>query len=164
MSDQGTVYAAFVDARLKVERDRRAGLESRAANVVTSSAALVSLVFALVAVVLGKDHTVASGARWGVIVALALFAVAGIFALVAGMLRRYTVPDDATLNTALGEHWTDTETTARLTCAWLDLDTLLTLRRGNNQKTWWLDWALRIQLIAAITLAFAVGWELYGLA
>lgn len=162
MSEQGTVYAAFVDARLKVERERRASLESRAAAVVTTSAALVSLVLALVAVVLGVDHQITSGARWGVIGALGLFSTAGLFALVVGMLRRYTVPDDLTLKSALGEHRTDTETTARLTCAWLDLDTLLSLRRGNNQKAWWLDWALRIQLFAVVVLASAIGWEMYN--
>ena len=41
MSDQGTVYAAFVDTRLHVERERRAGVETRAIAVVTSSAAFV---------------------------------------------------------------------------------------------------------------------------
>lgn len=127
----------------------------------TSSAALVSLVLALVAIVRGKDHQITSGARWGVIGALALFVIAGLLALVAGMLRKYTVPDDVNLKSALGEHWTDTETTARLTCAWLDLDTLLSLRKGNNQKTWWLDWALRVQLCAVAILASAIGWQLH---
>jgi hypothetical protein len=55
----------------------------------------------------------------------------------------------------------DTEVSARLACAWMNLDTLLSLRKGNNRKAWWLDWALRIQLSAVVVLGTAVGWELY---
>lgn len=160
MSDQGSVYAAFVEERLKTERERRATQEARAIAVVTSSAALVSLIFALAALVIGKDYQFTSGAKWFVVAALALFALGGLSALIAGLLLEYDVPDDATLQACLGNHWTDTETSARLSCAWMNLDTLLSLRRGNNRKSWWLDWALRVQVLAVAVLGGAVGWEL----
>jgi hypothetical protein len=161
MSDQGSVYFAFIEGRLKAERDRRTTQEARAAAVVNSSAALVSLIFALVALVIGEDETFSSETRCLVIAALALFGLAGLGALMAGQLHTYEVPDDATLERCLGEQWTDTETSARLACSWMNLDTLLSLRRGNNRKSWWLDWALRAQLLALVVLGSAVGWELY---
>jgi hypothetical protein len=159
--EQGLVYYSFIQASIKEERDRRSAQESRATGVVTSSGALVTLVFALVAVVLGKDYKFASGATWLVIAALGLFALASLFALLAGLLLKYEVPDKRTLEATLGSHWTDTEASARLACAWMSLDTLLTLRSGNNRKSWWLDWALRMQLSAVVTLGAAVAWELY---
>jgi hypothetical protein len=92
---------------------------------------------------------------------LALFVTAAVLALVAGLLRKQVVPDMTTLKESLGARWTDTEVSARLACAWLDLDTLLSLRRGNSKRTWWLDFSLRSQLIGAILLGLAVGWELF---
>ena len=50
---------------------------------------------------LGKDHTIASGARWGVIAALAVFSLSGFLAMVSGLMRKYVVPDDATSESAL---------------------------------------------------------------
>jgi hypothetical protein len=161
MSDQGSAYFDFIETRLKSERDRRAAQETRATAVVTSSAALVSLIFVLVAVVIGKAHTFISGARWLVIGALVLFTLAGLSALIAGLLLNYEVPDEATLRSCLDDHWTDTEISARLACAWMNLDTFLSLRKGNNRKSWWLDWAPRTQLLAVVVLGAAVGWELY---
>ncbi len=146
--------------RLKSERDRRAAMEARAITVITSSSALISLIFALVAILVGKDYKFMSGAKVIVVIALVIFAVSALCALFAGQLRTYKVPSQTTLLATLNEHWADSEVDAVLACSYMDYDTLLSLRLGNDHKAWWLDQALRSQLGAGAVLTLAVVDEL----
>lgn len=159
-SDQGEVYYEVMSARLDAERDRRTTLETRGTTVVTSSAALVSLGLLLTALVAGKDYRFQSGASVLVLIALGLFVLAGGAALMAGQLHKYKVPTDETLKSCLDEHWTDTAVSARLAAAWMNLETILSLRSGNDKKAWWLNWALRFQVFAIMALAVAAVWEI----
>lgn len=163
MSDQGSVYAEFINGRLANERERRGKIETRATAVTTTSAALISLIVAALALIVGEKHTFAGESENAVLVALALYALSSGCSLAAGLLRSYTVPDEATLKTALGEHWTDSEVSARLACAWMDLDGLLSLRKVNNSKSRWLDRALWTQLAATVALGVAAAIEVVNL-
>ncbi|WP_273653438.1 hypothetical protein [Cellulomonas fimi] len=160
MSDQGSVYAAYIARNLTNERERRTALEARAGTVTSTSAALVALVATVGAWLGGSGRTYATGTVAAVVVALALFIASALLALVCGQLRPYQVPDPATLQAFITVSWTDTEVTARNNAAWLDLDTLTTLREGNGTKSRALDWSLRAQLLALAALGVAVAWEL----
>ncbi|WP_456788329.1 hypothetical protein [Cellulomonas sp. P5_C5] len=159
MSDQGEVYAAFIARNVATERERRTALESRATTVTSTSAALVALVATVSGWLAGSGRVYAAGTVTAVVVALALFVASAFLALVCGQLRAYQVPDPEFLKEFLSTRWTDTEITARNNAAWLDLDTLTTLRDGNAIKSMALDWSLRTQLLALVALAVAVAWE-----
>jgi hypothetical protein len=47
VSDQGEVYAAFIENELKVERDRRTALDARGLAIVTTSGTLTTLLVAV---------------------------------------------------------------------------------------------------------------------
>jgi hypothetical protein len=161
LSEQGQTYYEYVGKLLEVERKRTDRIDTRSSAVTTASATLVALGVGLVTILFGKDYKFESAvARWTVLLALAFLLAAATLALIAGLLRKQVVPDKATLTAALEDHWTDTETSARLACAWLDFDTLLSLRQANSKRTWWLDGSLRCQLVGAITLVVSIGWEL----
>lgn len=163
MADQGTTYAAYVADRLKVERERLDRIETRASGVITSSAAIIGLIVAALALIVGKDHTFTGFAAAAASFAVVAYALAMLFVLLAGMLRKSEVPDDATLQAALTEHWTDTEISARLACAWMDLGSLLTLRKANDGRTWYLDLALWAQLAGSVALVVATITEVWSL-
>jgi hypothetical protein len=158
-SDQGTQYHAFVTEQLKAEYDRRTALEARGLSVVTSSGALVTLVFAVAAFTLGKDYKPSAVAKIGLGVSLVLFVVAAGFGLLANFLRKYKIVSAATLDLMLTSHWTDSETAARNICAVVDSSTLISLREGSNDKARQVTWALSCQLLALGALVFTVLWE-----
>jgi hypothetical protein len=56
----------------------------------------------------------------------------------------------------------DTEVSARLAASWMNLDTILSLRRGNDRKAGWLNYALRLQVLAILLLAIAAAWEVHS--
>jgi hypothetical protein len=135
-------------------------LDARAAAVATTSSAFIALAGALTVLVTGKDYTFsAEGARGVLLSAAALLIAAGI-ALFAGTSRQYEVADGATLTKMLTEHWTDTETTARYTSAWLNVKTIKSLRTGNNRKAGQLVVAHIVQLTGIAGLVITLGWEL----
>lgn len=163
MADQGDAYAGFIEAELKNERDRRAGLDARGLGVVTTSSALIALVLSLSVVVTGTDFTVSGLSAAGVFLSLLLFMVAGVAGILANANRSHEVASTETLNEMLCSHWTDTEVTARNIRASLNVRTLSTLRAGNNVKVGFLTAALVCQLVAIAALVVAIGRELLAL-
>ncbi|MBX3099567.1 MAG: hypothetical protein KF761_08305 [Salinibacterium sp.] len=158
--DDGATYSLFIENELKIERARRELQTKTATAVITTSSALIALLVALFALLAGKDFVFQAGARWVVIAALALFFLSAVAALVAGQLVEYLVADETTLSRILNDHWGDTVNDSRLASAWINFDTLVSLRRGCNARSWWLDWALRLQVLGALALALGVGWQI----
>jgi hypothetical protein len=60
ISPAGAVYQAMVDSLLKAEYERRKTLEGRGATLLTASASMLTLIFALTVFVTGKDHVFAN--------------------------------------------------------------------------------------------------------
>ncbi|NTY58731.1 hypothetical protein [Mycolicibacterium sphagni] len=86
--ERGTQFAAFLEAELKREIDRRDSINTRAIAALTGATGLATLVLALFAVVIGKDATINGAAKILMMVAvLALLAASG-FALVAARPRK----------------------------------------------------------------------------
>lgn len=160
MSDDGATYAAFIEAQVKSEREHRVSIETRGTAIVTTSSAFLALVVAVVTVLVGKDYVFTTGAKVLLTIAAFLFLVAGMAGLAANQLRPYLIPDPATLEQFASQGSADPPARARPYTAFLNVDTYRTLQHGNHWKTWCLDWALRIQLLAALFLSFATAWEL----
>jgi len=156
MSDQGKTYAAFIEAEMKAERERRAAYEARGQALVTTSGTLVTLLTGLVTVVKTAATTrfppsalVAVGAT------LLLFAAAAACGVVAGWNRRYTVAKASTLDKMVADHWTDDEVDARNHVARLLNATVETLRGSNSFKARWVTMGVAVQVAALVALGIA---------
>lgn len=163
MAEQGDRYSTFIEGQLKDERDRRASHEARGAAMVTSSAAFVTLVFALTAVVVGEKHKYGAPTKVGVILSLLFFIGAAVAGLGANRLISYRVASDTAMRTMLSTRWSDSEVTARNSCAWQNVETLQDLRIGNNAKARLITRGLTVQLVGVAALTFAIFWELVTL-
>lgn len=162
MAEQGETYAKFIEGELKFEYERRTAVESRALAVATSSSAFLALVFALSALVLGKEHKFSAKGAVAVIAALILFAIAAVIGLVANASRVYEVPSVPTLSAMTKAHWKDSEIAARNVSAVLNVKTIASLRNGNNDKAELVRIAFVVQLLAIAVLLVALSIELSG--
>ncbi|MCX2929265.1 hypothetical protein ORI20_03190 [Mycobacterium sp. CVI_P3] len=156
MSDQGKQYAAFIEAELKAEYDRRNGTNTRAAGALTGATGFVTLVLAVYAVLLHKDFTLSGAAKCWLISALMALLGAGILAVAAGLPWRYKATAPATLRYFLRESWEDSEVTARGRTAYCNMVVLHSLRLGNQIKTAFLIGAAVAQVVAIFSLALSV--------
>ena len=164
MAEQGETYAKFIEAELKAEDERKATLNSRALGIATTSSAFLALVFTLTVLVTGKDFKVsASGSRW-ILFALVLFAVASLLGLLASSLRAFVVIAPESLEALVGDHWTDEEVDARNQIAYLNVQTISTIRTGNNWKATLIGWGIGFQLSAILVLIGTLAWELRAFA
>jgi hypothetical protein len=154
MSEQGTNYAAFIEAELKAEHARRDSVNSRAATVLTSSAGLVTLALAVFAVIVGKDFILTGSAKTLLVLALAALLCSAACAVVAGFPWRIKLAKPSTLREMIGKkHWGDSEVTARGVAAYTNLEVIESLRPGTNIKFGWLLAAGIFQVVAVAMLA-----------
>lgn len=151
MSEQGKQYAAYVEAELKAEFGRRESVNSRSATALTGSAGFVTLILAVFAVLIGKDFTLAGGAKLSLALALFALLAAGVCAVVAGFPWRIKLTKPATLHKMVGDHWTDSEVDARANAAYANVVILESLRPGTNIK-------FKFLLAAGVCQILAVGF------
>lgn len=157
MSDQGTVYAAFIEAELPAERDRRKAHEERGAALVTTSTAFAGLIVVVAALILGAGYKLNGGTLTGalVICVLVLFVTAGIFGLLANRLMSYDVVTDETFKQMLNERWPDTEISARNETSQFRVATVTSLRKTNDTRASWIERGQWAQLVAVVVLLIA---------
>ncbi|MEJ3748454.1 hypothetical protein WEI85_34865 [Actinomycetes bacterium KLBMP 9797] len=157
MTAQGSVYAAFIEGELRVERERRAALDARGLSVVTSSASLVTLLTAVGAFVTSeKGFTLPGAAVVPLLATLGSFTVAVVLGILANRSRYYHVALAETLYGMVTEHWGDDEIDSRNNVAELNIRTIHTLRLGNDMKANLLTWALSAQLMGVVALSTTV--------
>lgn len=157
MHDGGDRYASFVERELAAERARRETLDGRGQAVVTTSGALVALLGAVGAFVIGRTGFVLPpGARPWLLVALGCFAGASLFGILVTLPFKYDVPSRKALAALVQAHLTDSEAKALYSIVKANVTTIVTLRRGNNIKVLLLLTALTGQLAAAASLAVTV--------
>jgi hypothetical protein len=153
VTDQGTQYAAFIDAELEREIARRESANTRAGAALTRATGLVTLVLALFAIFLGKDSLVTGWAKGFIAGAVVVLLAAGACAVVAIRPQPEDVVGTETLRTLLTDHWTDTETSARNQTARMVVDRIDELRSVTTAKGKWLLAAAILQLVAVGALA-----------
>jgi hypothetical protein len=134
MTTSGTeVYGAFIEAELKIESDRRASVDGRAATFVTSSAALITLALAVFGL-LGKTHQFPDVAKPFFAAAVICLLAAGACAVAAVFPRGQRCVTDRTLSTMLVHHHADPEDVARYAVASINATSLVSLRNGTKKK------------------------------
>lgn len=156
----GTVFAAFFDSELTEERARRAFLDARGGAVLTTSGALVTLLFGLgsfVVSVEGFEPSTAAVALLGL--TLVAFVLAATFGILATRLHKYEVTEAPQLHSWRTDdrQWNDTADKARRAVAFANIRSLASLRTGNNSKANFIVAALCAQLAAIVALAGAIG-------
>jgi hypothetical protein len=164
--EYNAVYPEFIANELKIERERRANLESRGGTVVTQSAALSALLIAAAGFARGSGaaHLSDTGIR-AVVVSTTLFMAAGVLGILVSfpyLYRQQSLTNDDTLRAMIDEHGTDPADTARRIVAYVNTRTLATLRWGDNLKVRILSWAQLAQIGALAALLIAVLGAILG--
>jgi hypothetical protein len=155
LTDQGLVYASFIETQLQREFERRDKVDARAATVVGASG-LVAIAAATVAVLRGNSFTLHGAAAAALIVALLAFLISAALATSATFAWKYDVAEPETLQRMLDDHWSDPEASARRDCATVNIRTVTSLRKGNNRKVNFFVAALAAHVVAIAFLAAAV--------
>ena len=155
MTSTPEAYADFVDSLLAGEVTRKASIEQRAAGVISSAGALVTLLFALVALATSaKDYTLPTEAHGWLGASVGTFVLASLAAIAVSIPLPY---GSTQLDTSfLASHWADPveQTIAQLTGA--KLQSLQIARRSNGMKAGLLIAASLVELVAVILLAIGV--------
>jgi hypothetical protein len=157
MTDGGKQYAAFIEAELKAENERRASLNSRAATALTASAGLVTVVLAVLTVVGNRpgDHLALTGwAKDWLVVALVSLLCSGFFAVSAGAPWLFKAAKPKTLFYFLDNSWGDEEVRARKRTTYCNAMVVKAQRRGNIIKGYCLLGSTICQGFAVMALAF----------
>jgi hypothetical protein len=157
--DQGKQYAAFIEAELQGENDRRASVNTRAAAALTGATGLVTLVLAIFAVFVGKDFVLAGSAKRSLALALLALLSAAVFAVLAGIPWTSTATKPETLRSFLrdttvkgDQGWNNSEVTARNFTARCNVHAIESLRPGTNLKFRLLVIAGAFQVLAVLCL------------
>lgn len=149
------IYADYIKTLVESEDDRKSSLEQRGVGVITTSSALVTLLFALVGVATAsKNFSLPSTAHGYLIAAIILFASAVTIGILANLPFRYkqAVPTAE----GLAEVWDFSASDGQAYVIATRLKTLKSARRSNAVKGWLVLLAGIMQLAALIVLVFGV--------
>ncbi|BBZ51998.1 hypothetical protein MHEI_37150 [Mycobacterium heidelbergense] len=166
VSAAGQIYQAMVSDLLKCEFDRRRALEGRGATLVTSSGALLTLIFGLTVLVTGKDQVFQN--RWAIWVLLAALVAFVASALIAIFIQswgfKYAITSRKTLKSLARDNTEWARLADDATRSWLtrQVNTICSLRDGNDMKAKLVTWSLGFQVAAITLLSASVGIDLSG--
>lgn len=150
--DGNDAYSSYIESELRAERDRKASLDTRGGNVVTSSGALFTILAGIGA--LGRTSTVPAPVEVPPLLVLTLVAFfsAAALGIAAQWNREYPVTKPEGLEDLLGKHWTDPPEVSKRRVAISHIDTLAALRDGNKRKELMLRLGYCCQAAATISL------------
>lgn len=165
VSPAGKIYQAMVGSLLAAEYDRRAKMEARGSTLVTASSTLLTVVFGLTVVVTGKDYVFNNGfAVLTLIAALVAFVVSAVLGIVVHALAvpYRTVGRESLSQLTDDSFWKLSPDEAVREDVAQQVDTIRTLRDGNERKAKWVTASLVSQVVAILLLTVSVGIELVG--
>lgn len=159
-SGGGEQLDAFVDSELTAEQSRRDRIDARGAGLITTSAALATLMFAAAGVVTAQDkYAPPRGSIWFLSVTFLAFAFAAFCGLMAGRSGTVEVVTTGQLLDWRNDDdkiWRNTKDNVRWLLTRAKIVHLDSLRVGNNGRA---KWAVRggiAQLVALGGLLVAV--------
>lgn len=157
--DQGKQYAAFIEAQLAAETDRRNSVNSRAATTLTGATGLVTLALAAFVIFVGKDPVLSGPAKFCLAVALVALFFAAVSAVLAGLPWTSSATSPETMRSFLrdtnlrgSQGWNNSEVTARNFTAQCNLRAIEVLRPGTKKKFIALIIANVFQILAVVFL------------
>jgi hypothetical protein len=156
------VYSDFVVSLLDIEAVRKSSLEQRGTGLVTTSGALITLLFGLTTFLEGaKSFRIPPESHVWLIVAIFLFALSSV-AGIAVNVPQLSYPLIKNLRESIAEGLNDTHIEAKQAVMDYRLKRLSASRRANNIKGWLLISAGAVELLAIIMLAIGVFFVIQG--
>jgi hypothetical protein len=152
----GDAYSRLIDDQLGEERARKASLEQRAVGVITTSGAVVTLVFGFTAVVNGSGALhLPDAARLELFVALFLLLAAVVVAVVVGFPVTYLEVDKEGLEKMIeATDWSNPDVIeARRRTSQAATGIIISARKANGDKANLLIVALGLEVLGIVTLA-----------
>ena len=155
-SAAGGVYGPELVTLLDQEKQIKASLEQRGLAVITTSGALVSLLVALAALLLGKqESSVGSTARACVVSAVVAFVLASVVALLVNSPAQYRSFSTGDLDRMLRQ-WDHDQDDARYLVGEAHIGFLKVSMRKNRRKARLLQTAISLEVLGVGLVAFAV--------
>lgn len=153
------VYLPLVEEQLQEEQLRKGSLEQRGLAVITTSGVLVSLLFAIAAVVTeSNDFVLPSASRAFIVIALMFFIIAAVGGIAANAPLDYRQVSIKDLRRFVGEEtWSGPADIASRRVVEAKVSILARARELNVLKGKALFAAIISEVIAVIILAIAVG-------
>jgi hypothetical protein len=154
-----TVYAAYIKDQLAVQDARKTSLEQRGLAVITTSGALVTLLFGLTALTTKRAATfdIPKWAASCLIVALAFFVLAAVSAIFTNLPRSYQGVTADALRDAVKNRWDDTEEVASRMVALTQLKVLASAKEVNTGKGRFLIAGMVFEIFAVALVGVAMG-------
>lgn len=165
----GSSFSRTIKDQLDEERQRKNSLEARGIGIVTSSGALATLLFGLVAFTRGTNPQphwdIGTPAKVALLIGVALFAFAALMGLAANFPGDYKEASVKKLRERVqSELWNkpDAVEAARYD-AEVSVGTIDAARQINSAKAKAIRWGIAAEAGAAIAVALAVAAEIFGL-
>jgi hypothetical protein len=158
MADRGsTVYLEYIKDQVAQQDERKESIEKRGLAVITSSGTIVSLLFALVAILTGVEkYELPAGAEPWLGAALGGFGLATLAGILTNLPLRYEAVEAEELEKAIQHSWDDAPEKAEREVAATEIKVLATAKWLNTLKGWILIVAISSQLVAVISLTLAI--------
>jgi hypothetical protein len=153
-----SIYSAYIKEQLAAQETRKASIEQRGSAVITSSGALVSLLFGLVTLTTrSTTYELPEGAKSWIFAAMASFVIAAIAAIITNTPLFYSGVKTSDLQQALrGSIWNDPPPIAEKRIAATDIKVLRTAKSRNTFKGFALLGAVVAEVLAVLFLALAI--------
>ncbi|MGA2514839.1 MAG: hypothetical protein ABSG37_14695 [Candidatus Limnocylindrales bacterium] len=158
-------FPQLIIEQLTEERARKTSLEQRGVGVITTSGALVTLLFGLSALATkNQAYVLPDPARWTLILVVALFLVASVLGLMTNVPLDYFEPTTQGLSSLVepgAVDWPNDATERAQLAAEARVTIIQSARHNNGVKAAWLLGAMLFEVVALIALAIAVGMVLW---
>jgi membrane protein YqaA with SNARE-associated domain len=153
----GVKYGEFIKELLEEEDARKVSFEQRGAAIITASGTLVSLLFALAALVTKvEDYVLPGQARQRLWWAALLFVVAAVLGILTNFPLLYTAPNLDEVRAALRDKFEDSVQVAEQRVGGTRLKLIMESEHLNKVKGWLLSAALLSQIGGIVCVAWAV--------
>jgi len=158
-ADAIELYSQFVAAELADKRSAKDSFERRGFQLVTTSGALLTVVFGLISLIARDDSLVIpSDARPWLYASLAAFVIAAVGGLVANAPMRYRAPTPAALRAAISGSHKHSAFSAHVRIAKSQTTALESYWLTNRWKSRSVTAAIAAQVVAVAALAVVIAY------
>ncbi len=156
------VYADYIREQLAGQEARKTSLEQRGLSVVTTSGALVTLLFGLTTLAVERESfTLPEASRALLVAAVVFFVIAAVAAIVTNMPLSYEGVTPSALLGAVKERWNDSEALATQMTSLTRIKVLESARRRNNIKAIALFAGMVSEIVAVALVGTAVAFVVW---
>ena len=154
----GEVASKFITDELATEQTKKSSLEARGISIITTSGTLVTLLFALAAVVTkATNYKLPPSAAWVLIVAGVLFVLAAAFGMFANSPIPYNRVEPSSLTELVDvAEWPQDGAEADRQLTHARLEELTDARARNEFKAWLVVFGLSAEVLALVLTLVAI--------